>query len=314
MKKNTEFRSQNSGALTRTTAQNWNAGRSPFTVHRSQFTGGAPKLLNSEFCILNSVFMNSEEAYAEALRRVRKAEASGATALDLSGAPDLKQLPRELEQLTRLKKLYLSFCEQLVDLSPLAGLRGLQTLELVECSQLSDLRPLAELRGLQTLDLSGCKQLRDLSPLAGLTGLQTLDLAGCWLLSDLRALAGLRSLQELHVSFCEPLSDLSFAGRADGPPDTRHFLEPAVRRLEAAGRVECPSEPWPQFQAGRRLEPSDRADGPPGARPLRLRSARRLEAASRADLASRALPFRVRAAQRPEPAGRTDRAAYAPPG
>ena len=73
---------------------------------------------------------NSEEAYAEALRRVRKAEASGATALDLSGAPDLKQLPRELEQLTRLKKLYLSFCEQLVDLRPLAGLRGLGAAQL----------------------------------------------------------------------------------------------------------------------------------------------------------------------------------------
>src|SRR5208282_6246329 len=43
--------------------------------------------------------MSPEEAYAEALRRIREAENTGATSLDLSHLDCLRQLPRELERL-----------------------------------------------------------------------------------------------------------------------------------------------------------------------------------------------------------------------
>jgi hypothetical protein len=55
----------------------------------------------------------------EALRRVREAEATGATALDLSNLNSLNQLPRELERLPELQTLVLSGCWQLSgDLTP----------------------------------------------------------------------------------------------------------------------------------------------------------------------------------------------------
>jgi hypothetical protein len=58
-----------------------------------------------------------EEAYEEALRRIRKAEETGAVELDLGGLDSLNRLPPELERLTSLQSLYLMW-GQLSDLSP----------------------------------------------------------------------------------------------------------------------------------------------------------------------------------------------------
>ena len=153
--------------------------------------------------------MTPEEAYEEALRRIREAEDTGAVRLDLSRLETLNRLPPELAGLTSLESLKLSDCWQLRDFSPLARLTSLQSLDLSECWQLSDLSPLADFTSLQTLGLAGCRQLRDLSPLTALTSsLQSLDLSESQL-SDLSPLAGLTSLQSLNLSWCGKLGDLS---------------------------------------------------------------------------------------------------------
>jgi hypothetical protein len=59
--------------------------------------------------------MSPGEAYQEALRRIRKAEKTGAVELDLSGwslvgLEKLSLLPPELERLTLLQSLSLSGC------------------------------------------------------------------------------------------------------------------------------------------------------------------------------------------------------------
>ena len=85
--------------------------------------------------------MTPEEAYEEALRRIREAEETGALELDLSGwnqtaqeysgLETLNRLPPELERLTSLQSLNLAGCQQLSgDLSPLASLTSLQSLNL----------------------------------------------------------------------------------------------------------------------------------------------------------------------------------------
>jgi internalin A len=156
-----------------------------------------------------STCMTPEEAYAEALRRIRKAQESGALELDLSRLA-LNRLP-QLAGLTSLLSLSFSRCYQLSgNLSPLAGLTSLQSLNLAACNQLNDdLSPLAGLTSLQTLDLSYCHQLRDLSPIAVLTSLQALDLSWCNHLSDPSPLAGLISLQSLNLMGCNQLGDLT---------------------------------------------------------------------------------------------------------
>ena len=66
--------------------------------------------------------MTPEEAYDEALRRIREAEETGALELDLSGL-ELHRLPPELECLTSLHSLKLFWSRQLIgDLSQLASL------------------------------------------------------------------------------------------------------------------------------------------------------------------------------------------------
>jgi len=57
--------------------------------------------------------MTPVEAYAEALRRIREAEETGAVELSLSGLETLNRLPPDLERLTSLQSLYLSRCWQL---------------------------------------------------------------------------------------------------------------------------------------------------------------------------------------------------------
>jgi Leucine-rich repeat (LRR) protein len=161
--------------------------------------------------------MTPEEAYEEALRRIREAEETGALELDLSGKKweadawkstgleALTRLPQELERLTSLQSLDLSRCKQLSgDLSPLMGLTSLQSLNLSWCDQTrGDLSPLSSLTSLQSLNLSGFKQIRgDLSPLASLTSLQSLNLSNCYQLSDFSLLARLTLLQSLDLSWC----------------------------------------------------------------------------------------------------------------
>ena len=141
--------------------------------------------------------MTPDEAYEEALRRIREAEETGAVKLDLSGIKDWKNwktavpeftelavltwLPPELARLTSLQSLNLSHCYWLSDMSPLASLTNLQALNLSFCGQLSgDLSPLASLTSLQWLDLNGCIELRKFTPLEPLLPqLQELRLFNC---------------------------------------------------------------------------------------------------------------------------------------
>jgi internalin A len=157
-----------------------------------------------------------ENAYKEALRRIREAEETGAVELDFRGL-SFNGLPPELERLTWLQSLDLGDCEKLRDLTPLAKLTSLQSLDLHRCGDLCcNLTPLAALTLLQSLDLFGCYQLRgDLTPLADLTSLQSLNLG--WLdqlCGNLSPLASLTSLQSLDLCRCEQqLSDLSYCQR-----------------------------------------------------------------------------------------------------
>ena len=61
--------------------------------------------------------MTPEEAYEEALRRIREAEETGTVKLDLGGLKTLNRLP----ELKRLTSLYLSRCWQLCGQSPPSG-------------------------------------------------------------------------------------------------------------------------------------------------------------------------------------------------
>ncbi len=126
-----------------------------------------------------------EISLEEAQRRIQHAKETGATELNVS------------------------WCEDLVDLSPLSCLHTLQNLDLTGCRQLSDLSPLAGLQTLQILDLSGCEQLSGLSPLAGLHNLQDVSLYRNLLLSDLSPLSGLQKLQSLDLIDCPQITDLS---------------------------------------------------------------------------------------------------------
>ena len=156
-----------------------------------------------------------EENLAEAQRRIEEARRTQAERLDL-GDLALSELPASLGELVHLKVLSLGTHKltetgvewdhrrlaYFADLSPIAGLQGLQTLDLSNTG-VTDLAPLAGLQGLQTLDLSWSEGVTDLAPLAGLQGLQTLYLSSTGV-TDLAPLAGLQGLQTLDLSGCRP--------------------------------------------------------------------------------------------------------------
>lgn len=153
-----------------------------------------------------------QDKLAEAERRIEEARRTQAETLDL-GDLALSELPASLGELPYLKALYLGKLKPtgegdlgdpdreppgLTDLSPLAGLPGLQRVSLFGCEDLTDLAPLAGLQALQRLDLGYCRNVTDLAPLAGLQALQSLKLSRTGV-TDLAPLAGLQALQSLDL-------------------------------------------------------------------------------------------------------------------
>jgi internalin A len=97
-----------------------------------------------------------ERAHRIALERIRLAQETRATALDLR-IPSLAALPPDLAGLTQLQSLNLSGCTQITELGGLAGLTQLQSLNLSGC-QGFHFGPLEGLLPtLNTLRLCGCQ-------------------------------------------------------------------------------------------------------------------------------------------------------------
>ncbi len=117
--------------------------------------------------------------------------------------------PLEIEWVTKLvlarKPLPVGIASQVVDISPLASLKELQSLDLGR-TEVEDLSPLVGLSNLESLDLTRT-QVVDLSPLAGLGKLQTLYLGDTGV-ADLTPLARLYNLQSLYLGGTE-VADLS---------------------------------------------------------------------------------------------------------
>jgi len=125
--------------------------------------------------------------------------------------------------MTRLKELFLGPGD-LDDLSPIAGLKNLETLG-ASINQVSDLSPISGLSKLDRLDL-GRTKVKDLTPLKDLTRLTELMLDSTPV-EDLSPLSGMKDLEKLSinktlvkdVSPLAQLKKLKFLYVADTPAD-----------------------------------------------------------------------------------------------
>ena len=98
----------------------------------------------------------------------------------------------------KLVTLSIDFNDQISDLTPLAGLRQLQSLNFSK-DQVADLTPLKQLTNLTDLSLSNA-QVANLAPLAGLTKLTSLNLLRNHV-SDLSPLQNLQRLSYLNAKY-----------------------------------------------------------------------------------------------------------------
>ena len=112
------------------------------------------------------------------------------------------------EGVSRLKKLDISLCNSLTDISALSILLSIETLVLWSNKSLRDLKVLEDLKSLKDLNLSSC-DISDVSPLRSLTSLDTLSLSDNKSLRDLNGMEDLKSLKDLYLSSCDSLSDVS---------------------------------------------------------------------------------------------------------
>ena len=241
-----------------------------------------------------------EEACNEALRRIRQAENTETTSLDLSNLDFLTRLPRRLERLTALKELDLSGCPQLRNVRPLAKLRSLQVLKLSGNPWLrGNVGHLAQLRSLQVLDLSRCQQVGTLWSFAKLRSLQVLKLSGNpWLMGSLGPLAELRSLQVLDLSGC---SKLNLNSRSE--PSSFQTLSP----LGGLASLQCLDLSGVQA-SHRASEFAGRAKVNPSAQALRVPLVNGgFKTFGRAEIASMARPLRVQRARGQRAGGRPQR-------
>lgn len=151
----------------------------------------------------------SNDAYAEATRRIEKARRLRIDHLTFEDLPELTRLP-SMKQLGRLRSLKLRGTK-VSDLTEVVNLTALQDLELWD-TPVSDISPLAQLTSLANLDLDGTL-VRDLRPLRKLSELRVLYLRRTRVtdLSPLSKMQSLRilSVEDTVVSDLTPISDLS---------------------------------------------------------------------------------------------------------
>ncbi|WP_328652097.1 NACHT domain-containing protein [Micromonospora sp. NBC_00330] len=131
----------------------------------------------------------------------------------------------------RLQYLNASFCDRVVDWTPLQALKSLTQLYLT-ATNITDLEPLSEMTALEiiglegteitsldplissartinNLDISGCEQLQHLDAIAEMTHLSTLSCVDCAALSHMPDLKRLEALRHLNLTSCSGLVSLT---------------------------------------------------------------------------------------------------------
>uniref|UniRef100_A0A2N9HYG1 TIR domain-containing protein n=1 Tax=Fagus sylvatica TaxID=28930 RepID=A0A2N9HYG1_FAGSY len=130
--------------------------------------------------------------------------------LDLTGTA-IKELPSSIGHLTRLFRLKIGDCKDLLCLpNTICNLKSLHKLALFGCSKLDDLpENLGILEGLTDLDLSGTAIKELPSSIGHLTSLTNLKIRKCKdLLCLPSTICNLKSLQDLDLSGCSKLENL----------------------------------------------------------------------------------------------------------
>jgi internalin A len=159
-----------------------------------------------------------DDAVEKEVRRKLSKDKGDITIADLGKVRSLNLSQAHLDQLdpcvfTHLKnlhELFLGPSQVLDDLSPIAGLKHLESLR-ASLTQISDIKPLEGLVHMDRLDL-GHTQVRDLKPLAKLEAITELQLDNTPV-EDLTPLSKLKKLQRLslkntRVKDFSPLKDL----------------------------------------------------------------------------------------------------------
>ncbi|HOY17971.1 MAG TPA: COR domain-containing protein [Haliscomenobacter sp.] len=169
----------------------------------------------------------------EALKRIEENKKSKEETLDLS-ACDLKELPKELEELVWLTSLF-CYDNQISDLNPIANLSNLTSLYCSE-NQISDLNPIAKLSNLMTLSCSK-NQISDLNPIIKFFNLTELDYYNNQI-SDLNPIAKLSNLTFLscsnnQISDLNPILEFIQRGIPLEWQDFDEFIRKGPRRIRA---------------------------------------------------------------------------------
>jgi Leucine-rich repeat (LRR) protein len=142
---------------------------------------------------------DADKAYAAAVEAIREAKANGIKALSLNRWEALAELPPEIGDLSSLEELILEDTK-VADLRPIQELIGLKKLVLSGCQKVTDLSPLISLTNLLELELYQTRPA-DFSPLENLGKLQFLGLA----FSQARDISFLGALGEIKHLFLNGL-------------------------------------------------------------------------------------------------------------
>ena len=113
-----------------------------------------------------------------------------------------------LAPLTSLRKLDLSYCNKLRDLSQLTACISLSGLDVSHCPRIKSIAPLAACKQLQVLRLRECVNITNLKPITACVKLAWLGLNGCSGIKSLAPLSACRVLEVLHLGECNSLASL----------------------------------------------------------------------------------------------------------
>lgn len=84
-----------------------------------------------------------------------------------------------LDYVTRDNTLYISNCDNLVDISGIKNATNLMGLSIKSCKNLKKIEGIETLQNLHDIDFSDCSELEDISIIKHFLKLQSLNLSGC---------------------------------------------------------------------------------------------------------------------------------------
>ncbi|GLJ39128.1 hypothetical protein SUGI_0797530 [Cryptomeria japonica] len=121
--------------------------------------------------------------------------------------PAMTELPN-FGRLSCLKRIYISRCKNVRDISAIEGLKGLKRIWIAYCPELKNIKAVEQLKGLKRIWIDGCEQLEGVICFKELKELKRIFIGQCARLQNIEGIEFLVRLESIIIAACPKLQNI----------------------------------------------------------------------------------------------------------